>query len=53
MTHKNSQSRKYHPVSVKQAPTIHIPHSSWSRTEQARGRDALIAPDDFWARLGL
>ena len=30
-----------------------LPHSSWSRTDRTRGRNAMIAPDDFWARLGL
>ncbi len=31
---------------------IHIPHSSWSRTERT-GPTEAIAPEDFWARLGL
>jgi hypothetical protein len=35
------------------APRVTIPHSSWSRVDRSRGGSALIAPDDFWARLGL
>jgi hypothetical protein len=31
---------------------IYLPHSSWSRAS-AVPANAAIAPDDFWARLGL
>lgn len=42
------------PRRVSSAAQIHIPHSSWARVERsAPNASATIAPDDFWARLGL
>ncbi|EQB32225.1 hypothetical protein [Sphingobium ummariense] len=32
---------------------VHIPHYSCSRIERPASAAASIAPDDFWARLGL
>jgi hypothetical protein len=32
---------------------IHIPHSSWTRTERAPEKRAQLRPDEFWSRLGL
>lgn len=52
MTRNIIRSRARTRTSTKSA-AIHIPHSSWNRTEPQSGRKALIAPDDFWARLGL
>jgi hypothetical protein len=52
MTRNIIRSRARTRTSAKVA-AIHIPHSSWNRTEPQSGRKALIAPDDFWARLGL
>ena len=34
------------------ARDVYIPHSSWSRQPQAAA-SAALAPEDFWARLGL
>ena len=34
------------------ARDIHIPHSSWTRQPRA-APNAALAPEDFWARLGL
>ena len=31
---------------------IYIPHSSWSRKPRTTA-DAVIAPEDFWAKLGI
>lgn len=51
MTSKTTRSRQSHTPET--APRVTIPHSSWSRVDRSRGGSALIAPDDFWARLGL
>ncbi|WP_375195545.1 hypothetical protein [Sphingobium sp.] len=32
---------------------IHIPHSSWTRTDRASEQAAPVKPDEFWIRLGL
>jgi len=32
---------------------IHIPHTSWTRTERAPEKRAQLRPDEFWSRLGL
>ena len=34
------------------ARDIHIPHSSWTR-QPPTAANAALAPEDFWARLGL
>ena len=52
MTRKNSHARRQSRRDQHE-PRIHIPHSSWNRAASARGGNTLIAPDDFWARLGL
>ncbi|WP_294131429.1 hypothetical protein [Sphingobium sp.] len=51
MTSKASGSRQSRVA--ESAPRVTIPHSSWSRIDRSRGGTALIAPDDFWARLAL
>ncbi|MBV2150575.1 hypothetical protein KRZ98_20435 [Sphingobium sp. AS12] len=51
MTHKATRSRQSRAAET--ARRVTIPHSSWSRIDRSRGGSALIAPDDFWARLGL
>jgi len=50
MTHKQVRVRQRRQVKASQ---IHIPHSSWSRVEPIRGAETVLAPGDFWARLGL
>ncbi|WP_196221786.1 hypothetical protein [Sphingobium sp. CAP-1] len=35
------------------AQHVYIPHSSWTRVDSAPAVNSAIAPDDFWARLGL
>ena len=50
MTHKQARVRQQR---QDQTPQIHIPHSSWSRVERNRSAEAVLAPGDFWARLGL
>ncbi|QJR01855.1 hypothetical protein HH800_06350 [Sphingobium yanoikuyae] len=50
MTHKQDRVRQQR---QDQTPQIHIPHSSWSRVERNRSAEAVLAPGDFWARLGL
>lgn len=50
MTNKTIRSQKH--VRHRERNEVRIPHSSWSRHENAKGQ-ALIAPADFWSRLGL
>lgn len=51
MTHKAVHARR--PRRKGASPRTIIPHSSWSRIDPPRGGGTPIAPDDFWARLGL
>lgn len=51
MTPKSVHARR--PRRQGASPRGIIPHSSWSRIEPLRSGSAVIAPDDFWARLGL
>ncbi|MEC3910843.1 hypothetical protein U5A82_10280 [Sphingobium sp. CR2-8] len=32
---------------------VYLPHSSWARVDRKLTAATVIAPDDFWARLGL
>lgn len=32
---------------------VYLPHSSWARVDRKPTTATVIAPDDFWARLGL
>jgi len=48
MTRKIRQPRR-----VRQTNHIPNPHSSWTRRDHGDSPAIAIAPDDFWARLGL
>ncbi|WHO37535.1 hypothetical protein PMI04_013270 [Sphingobium sp. AP49] len=50
MTHKPVRTRQQR---LPKKAQIHIPHSSWSRVVPHRSGEAVLAPDDFWTRLGL
>lgn len=44
--------------SVKTGQQVHIPHSSWTRTDRAPenigpASSPELGPDEFWSRLGL
>jgi hypothetical protein len=47
-TQNRRQSRITQP-----ADALYLPHSSWTRVEHKPAANNTIAPDDFWARLGL
>ena len=49
MTRKVPRSRPPHDT----ARRIAIPHSSWSNARPSQDGNAVIAPDEFWSRLGL
>jgi hypothetical protein len=56
MTQTVSRVRRRRPVKTGQQ--IHIPHSSWTRTDRAPENVASansleLRPDEFWSRLGL
>lgn len=51
MTHKAVHARRSHREGADVRVTI--PHSSWSRVTPPRNGSVVIAPDDFWARLGI
>lgn len=51
MTHKIVHTRR--PRRNAESARVIIAHSSWSRIDPPRSGSTLIAPDDFWARLGL
>lgn len=51
MTHYSRRTRKQRRLGAGQP--IHIPHSSWTRTERGPERGALVKPEEFWSRLGL
>ncbi|WP_176400356.1 hypothetical protein [Sphingobium sp. Z007] len=51
MTRTTTRPRQTH-----RTPTdghVYLPHSSWARVERKSTTTPAIAPDDFWARLGL
>ncbi|MDO7833554.1 hypothetical protein Q4610_00695 [Sphingobium sp. HBC34] len=51
MTRKISRARDQR--RARPAQHIYIPHSSWTKRDATPAAGATIAPDDFWARLGL
>ena len=50
MTRKSAHSSRQREARFGQG--IFIPHSSWSRVQRPAGM-SVLAPEDFWARLGL
>ncbi|BBF70989.1 hypothetical protein K9B33_21190 [Sphingobium sp. 3R8] len=51
MTRKTTRPRQPH--RVQPDSHVYLPHSSWTRVERKAAVGGAIAPDDFWARLGL
>ncbi|WP_420144181.1 hypothetical protein [Sphingobium sp.] len=49
---RNSPSRRK-PDHARQSQHVYLPHSSWARVERKPAVSTPIAPDDFWARLGI
>ncbi|MEC3949860.1 hypothetical protein [Sphingobium sp. HWE2-09] len=46
-------TRPRSPRPVRADDHIYVPHSSWNRSDRKAVTGGAIAPDDFWARLGL
>ncbi len=51
MTRKITRPRQ--PRRAQQGGYVYVPHPSWARGEGKSATTPAIAPDDFWARLGL